>query len=57
MDRFPDFIAACTTAGPPVIAINGICSFWQIRLNDSMLGSSMVQMRFSMPSSRWMAWL
>ena len=51
----PERIAALTTAGPPVMHMRGISSFWQIWSKESSVGLPMQQIRFLMPVSRSMA--
>src|SRR6266850_280751 len=55
--RLPLCIAALTTAGPPVTQSSRTASWLQIALNESSVGCSTMVTRFSIPTSRSIAWL
>jgi hypothetical protein len=55
MARLPDFMAAATTAGPPVTQMTRTSGALQRASKDSNVGCSMVQTRFSMPMAALMA--
>src|SRR5437867_9948619 len=57
MARLPVFMAAATTPGPPVTQSRRTASCLHMALNESSVGCSRMQTTFSMPVSRWIAWL
>jgi len=51
----PDFIAAATTAGPPVTQSSPMCGSRVSAANVSSVGCATVQTRFSIPRAAWIA--